>query len=63
MSVRKLLERIGLIEDEDELMEEHAAVRMAAEEVNKEARREIHDSRERRAVLQLRLEQIQRRSR
>lgn len=60
MTIRKLLERIGMIEPEDDVMAEHAAVRMAAEEVNEEARREIHDSRQRRAVLQLRLEQIQR---
>lgn len=63
MSVRHFLERIGLIEAEDEIMAEHEAVRMVAEEVNREARREIHDSRARRAVLQLRLEQIQRRAR
>lgn len=62
MSVRKFLERIGVIESEDEIMAEHAAVRMAAEEVNKTARKEIHDSRERRAVLQLRAEHIKKRN-
>lgn len=63
MIFRRVLERLGIIDNDDDVMAEHDAVRMAAEAVNNEARREIHDSRDRRAVLQLRLEHIQRRDR
>lgn len=60
MIVRTLLEKLGVIEPEDELMAEHRSVRMIAEEVNEAARREIHASRDRRTLLQLRLDHIQR---
>lgn len=60
MSLRAILERLGVIEDETDLMAEQQHVRMEAEAVNENARSEIHASRNRRQVLQLRLEQIQR---
>lgn len=56
--MRRLLERLGLVEPRDPRI---AEVRSGALRENEEARRAIHDSRERRAVLQLRLEHIQRR--
>ena len=51
--MRELLEKIGVIEPRDEEVRE---VRSTAMQINEDARREIHASRERRAVLQLRLE-------
>lgn len=59
MSVRRLLESLGLIDPDDaEMRAAQAQVRMKAEAVNAAARREIEESRARRAVLRLRLEQI-----
>lgn len=55
--IRRLLEHLGLA---DPRPEEESVVRSDAMAANEEARREIHDSRERRAILQLRLEHIQR---
>lgn len=55
--IRTILERIGLVEPRPPEINE---VRSRAMKINEEARDEIHASRERRAILQLRLEHIQR---
>lgn len=56
--IRALLVKLGIVDPPDPAQVE---VRSEAMTANDEARREIHDSRERRAVLQLRLEHMTRR--
>lgn len=60
VSIRAVLERLGVLEPRDP---EVAANREIAMKINEEARAEIHASRARRAVLQLRHEQILRHQR
>jgi len=55
--MRKLAERLGLVKPRTR---EETLVRSIAMAMNEDARQEIHDSRERRAVLQLRLEHLAR---
>lgn len=58
MNVRAVLERIGVIEPRPPEIDE---VRSTAMKINEEARREIHESRERRNILNLEYELAQRR--
>ena len=58
--IRRMLEKMGIIEPRDATIHD---VLTDAHEVNAEARREIHESRNRRAVLRLRMEHELRKAR
>ena len=58
--IRRMLEKMGIIEPRDATV---SAVLADAHQANTEARQEIHESKNRRAILKLRMEHELRRAR